>query len=314
MSTGISRVHGRQILDSRGNPTVEVEVAVATGDVGRAAVPSGASTGEHEAIELRDGDPGAYAGNGVLRAVANVNGELAAALAGVEATDQRSLDRLLLELDGTPSKSRLGANAILGCSLAAARAAAADSGVPLFRWLGGNDARTLPVPLMNVVNGGVHAQNSIEFQEFMLVPAGAESFAESLRIGAEVFHALKALLHERGLATAVGDEGGFAPDLPSIEVAIEAILEAAERVGHRERVGIALDPASSAFYRAGVYRIGGEALDTDQMIALYGSLADRFRHRIVVPGSGHFSLFHGNTCRRHVIPPILQFLNARPQG
>ena len=276
MSTGISRVHGRQILDSRGNPTVEVEVTLASGSVGRAAVPSGASTGEHEAIELRDGDPGAYAGNGVLRAVANVNGELAAALAGVEATDQRSLDRLLLELDGTPSKSRLGANAILGCSLAAARAAAADSGVPLFRWLGGNDARTLPVPLMNVVNGGVHAQNSIEFQEFMLVPAGAESFAESLRIGAEVFHALKALLHERGLATAVGDEGGFAPDLPSIEVAIEAILEAAERVGHRERVGIALDPASSAFYRAGVYRIGGEALDTDQMIALYGSLADRF--------------------------------------
>jgi enolase len=276
VSTGISRVHGRQILDSRGNPTVEVEVTLASGSVGRAAVPSGASTGEHEAIELRDGDPGAYAGNGVLRAVANVNGELAAALAGVEATDQRSLDRLLLELDGTPSKSRLGANAILGCSLAAARAAAADSGVPLFRWLGGNDARTLPVPLMNVVNGGVHAQNSIEFQEFMLVPAGAESFAESLRIGAEVFHALKALLHERGLATAVGDEGGFAPDLPSIEVAIEAILEAAERVGHRERVGIALDPASSAFYRAGVYRIGGEALDTDQMIALYGSLADRF--------------------------------------
>jgi len=276
VSTGISRVHGRQILDSRGNPTVEVEVTLASGSVGRAAVPSGASTGEHEAIELRDGDPGAYAGNGVLRAVANVNGELAAALAGVEATDQRSLDRLLLELDGTPSKSRLGANAILGVSLAVAKAVAAEDGDSLFRSLGGDGATTLPVPMLNVINGGVHAQNSIEFQEFMLVPAGAESFAESLRIGAEVFHALKALLHERGLATAVGDEGGFAPDLPSIEVAIEAILEAAERVGHRERVGIALDPASSAFYRAGVYRIGGEALDTDQMIALYGSLADRF--------------------------------------
>ena len=201
-----------------------MDVRLESGALGRAAVPSGASTGEHEAVELRDGDPGAYLGKGVTRAVGNVNGEIAAALVGRDVDDQAGLDRRLVELDGTPNKSRLGANALLGCSLAAARAAAADAGIPLYRRLGGESARTLPVPLMNVVNGGAHAQNRLDLQEFMVVPAGAPTFAEALRMGAEVFHHLKALLHERGLATAVGDEGGFAPDLESTEQAIEAIL------------------------------------------------------------------------------------------
>jgi len=276
--SAIARVHGRQILDSRGNPTVEVDVWLASGAFGRAAVPSGASTGEHEAVELRDGDPGAYLGRGVLRAVANVRGEIAAALTGLEAGDQREVDRVLVELDGTPTKSRLGANAILGCSLAVARAAAAEAGVSLFRWLGGEEARTLPVPLMNVINGGAHAQNRLDLQEFMLVPAGAETFAEALRIGAEVFHHLKAVLHERGLATGVGDEGGFAPDLGSTERAIEVILEAAERAGHRERVALALDPAASEVFRGGVYELSGEGrrLDAAGLIDLYASLAERY--------------------------------------
>jgi enolase len=276
--SAIARVHGRQILDSRGNPTVEVDVWLASGAFGRAAVPSGASTGEHEAVELRDGDPGAYLGRGVLRAVANVRGEIAAALTGLEAGDQREVDRVLVELDGTPTKSRLGANAILGCSLAVAKAAAAEAGVSLFRWLGGEEARTLPVPLMNVINGGAHAQNRLDLQEFMLVPAGAETFAEALRIGAEVFHHLKAVLHERGLATGVGDEGGFAPDLGSTERAIEVILEAAERAGHRERVALALDPAASEVFRGGVYELSGEGrrLDAAELIDLYASLAERY--------------------------------------
>jgi len=276
--SAITHVHGRQILDSRGNPTVEVDIRLASGALGRAAVPSGASTGEHEAVELRDGDPGAFLGKGALRAVANVNGEIREALAGRDADDQRAVDRVLVELDGTQNKSRLGANAILGCSLAAAKAAAAEAGVPLYRWLGGEDARTLPVPLMNVVNGGAHAQNRLDLQEFMVVPAGAPTFSEALRIGAEVFHTLKAVLHERGLATGVGDEGGFAPDLESTEQAIEAILEAAERAGHRERVAIALDPAASEVFRAGVYELPGEGrtLDAEAMIDFYTSLADRF--------------------------------------
>ena len=219
--SAIAHVHGRQILDSRGNPTVEVDVRLASGAFGRAAVPSGASTGEHEAVELRDGDPAAFLGKGVARAVANVNGEIADAISGHDADDQRGLDRLLVELDGTPNKSRLGANAILGCSLAAAKAAAADAGLPLYRFLGGEEARVLPVPLMNVINGGAHAQNRLDLQEFMVVPAGAETYSEALRLGAEVFHHLKAVLHERGLSTGVGDEGGFAPDLESTEQAIE---------------------------------------------------------------------------------------------
>lgn len=276
--TAISQVHARQILDSRGNPTVEVDVGLASGAFGRAAVPSGASTGEHEAVELRDGDPAVYLGKGVLKAVANVNGEIADAVLGADAADQRALDRLLVDLDGTPNKSRIGANAILGCSLAAARAAAGDAGQPLYRWLGGEGARTLPVPLMNVVNGGAHAQNRLDFQEFMVVPAGAETFSDALRIGTEVFHSLKAVLHERGLATGVGDEGGFAPDLESTEQAIEAVLEAAERAGHRDLVGIALDPAASEMYRDGTYSLPGEGrtLEPAEMIDLYRSLADRF--------------------------------------
>jgi enolase 1/2/3 len=278
MSARIAHVHGRQILDSRGNPTVEVDIRLESGAFGRAAVPSGASTGEHEAVELRDGDPDAFLGKSVLRAVGYVNGGIAEALAGVDAGDQRALDRLLVELDGTPNKSRLGANAILGCSLAAAKAAAADAGLPLYRWLGGGDGRTLPVPFMNVINGGAHAQNRLDLQEFMVVPAGAPTFSEALRLGAEVFHCLKAVLHERGLATGVGDEGGFAPDLDSTEQAIDAILEAAERAGHRERITIALDPAASEVHHNGSYELAGEGrtLDAGEMIGFYASLADRY--------------------------------------
>jgi enolase len=276
--TAIARVHARQLLDSRGNPTLEVDVSLESGASGRAAVPSGASTGEHEAVELRDGDPSAYLGKGVLQAVTNVNREIAAAVVGLDASDQRALDTVLIELDGTPTKSRLGANAILGCSLAAAKAAAADAGEPLYRWLGGDGARTLPVPLMNVINGGVHADNRIDLQEFMLVPAGAETFSEALRIGAEVYHRLKAVLHERGLSTAVGDEGGFAPDLESTERAIETILEAAELAGHRERVAIALDPAASEVFRDGAYHLPGEGrtLTPGEMVEFYADLAERF--------------------------------------
>jgi enolase len=276
--TTIARVHARQILDSRGNPTVEVDVELESGVLGRAAVPSGASTGEHEAVELRDGDADVYLGKGVLRAVANVNGEIAEAVVGLDAEGQRALDHVLVQLDGTPTKSRLGANAVLGCSLAAAKAAAAHNRVSLFRWIGGADARVLPVPLMNVVNGGAHAQNRLDLQEFMVVPAGAESYSEALRVGAEVFHRLRAVLHERGLATGVGDEGGFAPDLESSEQAIEAILEAAERAGHRELVGIALDPAASGFHHDGSYVLEGESrtLTPTELIDFYASLRERF--------------------------------------
>jgi enolase len=276
--TAISAIHARQILDSRGNPTVEADVVLESGAVGRAGVPSGASTGVHEALELRDGgEP--WGGKGVSRAVENVRGEIAAAVQGHDADDQRALDERLIELDGTLNKGRLGANAILGVSLAAAKAAAADAGVSLFRHLGGEEARMLPVPMLNVINGGAHADNSIDLQEFMLVPAGAESFAEGLRIGVEVFHSLKALLHERGLSTAVGDEGGFAPDLGSSEEAIEAVLEAAERAGHRERVAIALDPAATELYRDGRYVFEGRDEDGEGMVRFYEDLAGR--HPIV---------------------------------
>ena len=269
----ITRVHARQVLDSRGNPTVEVEVVA--GALGRAIVPSGASTGVHEAVELRDGGA-AWNGKGVSEAVANVNGEIADAVQGLDVLDQAGLDRVLIELDGTPNKGRLGANAILGVSLAAAKAAAAGAGVSLFRHLGGEGATTLPVPMLNVINGGVHADNSIDLQEFMVVPAGADSFSEALRIAAETYHELKKLLGERGLSTAVGDEGGFAPDLESSEIAIEAILDAAERAGHRDRVAIALDPASSEFFSDGRYRFEGRELAPAEMAGFYGDLADRF--------------------------------------
>ena len=274
----ISRVHARQILDSRGNPTIEVEVALESGAVGRAAVPSGASTGQFEAVELRDGDKSVYGGKSVLRAVQNVETEIAGAVRGLDENDQRNVDHTLIELDGTPNKARLGANAILGVSLAAAKAAAAAAGVSLFRWVGGDDAHVLPVPMMNVINGGAHAQNSLDLQEFMVVPAGAQTFAEGLRIGAEVFHTLKNVLHERGLSTGVGDEGGFAPELSSTDDAIGAILEAAERAGHRDRVAIALDPASTELYHDGTYvfeRQGGTR-NADAMVQMYAELADRY--------------------------------------
>ena len=276
--TRIADVHARQILDSRGNPTVEVEVTLDSGATGRAAVPSGASTGRFEAVELRDGDPAVYRGKSVREAVRNVCGDIAAALRGMDADDQRAVDALLIELDGTPNKSRLGANALLGCSLASAKAAAAEAGVSLYRWIGGAGAHTLPVPMLNVVNGGAHAQNSLDLQEFMVVPGGADTFSDGLRIAVEVFHALKDLLHERGLSTAVGDEGGFAPDLPSTEEAVEVVFEAAGRAGHAERIAIALDPAATEVFSGGSYRLEneGRTLDTDGMVELYSALADQF--------------------------------------
>jgi enolase len=274
MST-IADVRGRQVLDSRGNPTVEVDVTLDSGARGSAIVPSGASTGVHEAVELRDGGA-AYAGKAVEQAVANVNGELAAAVRGRDAGDQAAVDRLMIELDGTPNKGRLGANAILGVSLAVAKAAAADVGEPLYRFLGGADAATLPVPMMNVINGGAHADNSIDLQEFMVVPAGADSFSEGLRVGVEVYHALKKLLTERGLSTLVGDEGGFAPDLESSEIAIDLILEAAERAGHRDRVAIALDPATSEVFSDGAYRFEGREKSSAEMPGFWAELVDRY--------------------------------------
>ena len=275
MSSPIAEVTARQILDSRGNPTVEVDVRLDSGALGRAAVPSGASTGVHEALELRDGGE-TYGGKGVMRAVENVRGEIAQAVGGADPSDQEALDRRLIELDGTPNKGRLGANALLGVSLAAAKAAAADAGVSLFRYLGGDAARTLPVPMLNVINGGAHAQNSIDLQEFMVVPVGAESFAGALRVGAEVYHSLRAVLHERGFGTGVGDEGGFAPDLESSEAAIEAILEAAERAGHRERIAIALDPAASEVFEDGVYRFEGREKPSAEMPAFWAELIGRY--------------------------------------
>jgi enolase len=254
MSTKITRVHARQIIDSRGNPTVEADVYVGSEVRGRAAVPSGASTGEHEALELRDGDKSRYLGKGVVKAVANANGELAKAVAGLDAGDQRALDKRMIELDGTPTKSRLGANAILAVSMAAARAASAAQKLPLYRYLANystvRSANLLPVPMMNILNGGAHADNSVDFQEFMVMPVGAPSFSEALRWGVEVFHALKAALNKHGYSTAVGDEGGFAPNCKSNEEAIQIVLEAIGAAGYKagEQVRIALDPASSEFY------------------------------------------------------------------
>jgi enolase len=273
--SSILAVGARQILDSRGNPTVEVDVRLESSAFGRAAVPSGASTGAHEAVELRDGDS-AYGGKGVTTAVANVAGEIAEAVKGRDCFDQAGLDRAMADLDGTPNKGRLGANAILGVSLATAKAAAAERGLSLFRYLGGEGATTLPVPMMNVINGGMHADNSIDLQEFMVVPLGADSFGEALRLGAEVYHSLKQVLHDRGLSTGVGDEGGFAPDLESSEAAIEAILEAADAAGHRDRVAIALDPATSEVYGDGVYRFEGRELSSAEMPGFWGELVERY--------------------------------------
>ena len=271
----ITDVRGRQVLDSRGNPTVEVEVRLGSGAFGRAIVPSGASTGVHEAVELRDGG-GAWSGKGVSQAVANVNGELAGLVRGRDAADQEGLDRAMVELDGSPNKGRLGANAILGVSLAVAKATAAESNVPLYRYIGGESASTVPVPMMNVVNGGVHASNSIDLQEFMVVPVGAESFSEGLRIGAEVYHSLKKVLSERGLSTLVGDEGGFAPDLATSEDAIELILEGAERAGHRDRVAIALDPAASEVFEDGCYRFEGREKSSSEMPEFWAEIVERY--------------------------------------
>jgi enolase len=271
--SAITQVHARQVLDSRGNPTVEVEVVGAAR--GTAIVPSGASTGVHEAVELRDGG-NSWNGKGVDTAVANANGEIARAVRGLDVMDQASLDRVLIELDGTPNKGRLGANAILGVSLAAAKAAAAEAGVSLFRHLGGESATTLPVPMLNVINGGVHADNSIDLQEFMVVPAGADSFSAGLQIGVEVYHALKKLLAERGLSTLVGDEGGFAPDLEASEAAIDLILEAAARAGHGDRVAIALDPATSEVFSDGVYRFEGREKTSAEMPEFWVEIVDRY--------------------------------------
>jgi enolase len=277
MSSPIADIRSRQILDSRGNPTVEVDVVLESGAVGRAAVPSGASTGQFEAVELRDGDDGTYLGKGVLRAVDNVTREIAPALKGMDPEDQRTIDSKLIELDGTDNKGRLGANAVLGVSLAVAKAAAADAGVPLYRWIGGPDAHVLPVPMLNVVNGGAHARNSLDLQEFMIVPGGAGSFSEGLRIAVEVFHTLKTLLDERDLATAVGDEGGFAPDLGSSEEAIDVILEAAERAGHRDRIAIALDPAMSELIdEDGVYTFEGRTATADELTDYWTGLVERY--------------------------------------
>jgi enolase len=258
--TRIVDVRGREIIDSRGNPTVEADVVLESGTVGRAAVPSGASTGTREAVELRDGDAQRYLGKGVTRAVAHVNGELRDLVVGRAADDQSGLDRAMIEADGTETKSRLGANALLAISLAAAHAAARDRGQSLYRYLGGAGRKTLPVPMMNIVNGGAHADNSVDIQEFMILPVGAPSLAEALRFGAEVFHTLKKVLHERSLATAVGDEGGFAPDLPSNEAALETILEAIERAGYRagRDIYLGLDVASSEFFADGIYTLASE--------------------------------------------------------
>ncbi len=279
--TMIVHVRGREILDSRGNPTVEAEVGLAGGAVGVAAVPSGASTGENEALELRDGDSARYQGRGVLKAVASINGPIARTVLNMDALDQVAVDQAMRQLDGTPNKSRLGANAILAVSLATARAAAMALGLPLYRYLGGIGARTLPVPLMNILNGGVHADNNLDIQEFMIVPVGAPTFAEALRWGAEVFHTLKSVLRERGYSTTVGDEGGFAPNVRSSEEAIELILEAIARAGYapRTQIALALDVAASELYEEGVYvfkKSGGARRTSEQMIRFYEDLIRQY--------------------------------------
>jgi enolase len=276
--TAIQDIAAREILDSRGNPTIEVDVTLESGATGRAGIPSGASTGAHEALELRDGDAARFGGKGVLKAVANVSGPIRDALIGVDTSDQRSVDEILIALDGTPNKSGLGANAILGVSLAAAKAAAADAGEPLYRWISGEGAPVLPVPMFNIVNGGVHAQNRLDPQEFMLVPGGASSFAEALRIGSEVYQRLRGVLHDRGLSTGVGDEGGFAPDLTTAAEAIELILEAVDRAGHSDVVALALDPAATSFFDSGRYVLAGESrsLESEEMIEYWADLVERY--------------------------------------
>lgn len=270
----IEQINAREILDSRGNPTVEAEVTLVGGETGRAAVPSGASTGEHEAVELRDGDKKRYGGKGVLKAVHNVNEVIARELEGMDALDQAEIDQALIELDGTPTKANLGANALLAVSLATARAASNYTEVPLYRYLGGPNARTLPVPMMNIINGGAHADNNVDFQEFMIVPVGAETFRDALRMGAEIFHVLKSVLKKKGYATSVGDEGGFAPNLRSNEEAIETILEAIRQSGYSAGgdVLLALDPAASGFYDGKAYvfkKSDGRKLSSDQMVAFW---------------------------------------------
>jgi enolase len=280
MSTLIEEIIAREVLDSRGNPTVEVDVRLESGDVGRAIVPSGASTGAHEALELRDGDKQRYGGKGTLKAVESVNSDIAEALEGLDAADQIGIDQELLALDGSANKSKLGANAILGVSLACSKAAAAAFGLPLYRYLGGVFAHTLPVPMMNIMNGGQHATNSTDFQEFMVMPVGAESFREGLRWGAEIYQSLKKVLHERGLATTVGDEGGFAPSLPSNEAPLQVIMEAIERAGYKpgEQVMLAMDPAVTELYEGGKYHLkrDGRVLSSEEMVDYWVDIASRY--------------------------------------
>ncbi|MDI3240490.1 phosphopyruvate hydratase [Arthrobacter sp. AL08] len=270
----IDAIHAREILDSRGNPTVEVEVLLSDGQIGRAAVPSGASTGEHEAVELRDGDKGRYLGKGVQKAVDAVIDQIAPALIGLDATDQRSIDQSMIDLDGTANKSKLGANAILGVSLAVANAAAASADLPLYKYLGGPNAHVLPVPLMNILNGGSHADSDVDIQEFMVVPLGAETFSEGLRWGVEVYHALKAVLQAKGLSTGLGDEGGFAPNLPSNRAALDLIQEAIRNAGYTpgQDIALALDVASSEFFTDGAYQFEGKSLSSTEMSAYYAEL------------------------------------------
>jgi len=276
----IQEVHAREILDSRGNPTVEVDVFLESGEIGRAAVPSGASTGEHEAVELRDGDRERYSGKGVLQAVENVNERIREELIDEDALDQAHIDSLLVDLDGTPNRENLGANAILGASLAVAKAASAFVDLPFYQYIGGVSARTLPVPMMNILNGGQHADNNVDIQEFMIMPTGAEDFPEALRMGSEVFHSLKSVLRARGLATSVGDEGGFAPNLPSNEEALRVIIEAIEKAGYRpgEDVHLAFDSAASAFFQDGLYHLASEGrdLDSEALVDYYTELVDRY--------------------------------------
>ena len=276
----ITEIHGREIIDSRGNPTVEADVILASGARGRAAVPSGASTGSREAVELRDGDKARFGGKGVRKAVSHVNGEIRTALLKQDASDQKRIDQIMIDLDGTSTKGRLGANAILAVSLANARAAAQEARLPLYRYLGGNGPFQMPVPMMNVINGGAHADNNVDMQEFMIMPVGAPSLSEAVRYGAEVFHALKAVLHKQGMNTAVGDEGGFAPDLPSNEAALEAILTAIDKAGFKagEDIVIALDPASSEFYKDGRYHLAaeGKTLTSEQMVEYWANWAKNY--------------------------------------
>ena len=280
MSTAITNVQARQILDSRGNPTIEVDVYLEDGTLGRASVPSGASTGANEAVELRDGDKKVYGGKGVLKAVENVNERIAPELIDLDATEQVAIDELMIHLDGSENKSKLGANAILGVSLAVAKAAARCLGLPLYRYIGGTSARQLPVPMMNIMNGGKHADSNVDMQEFMAMPVGASSFAEALQWGTDVYHALKGVLKARGLATAVGDEGGFAPNLPSNEEAIRVILEAIDKAGYQagEQIMIAMDPAASEFYDNGSYVLKGEGrtLSGDQIVDYYADLVEKY--------------------------------------